>query len=433
MKSIRMFALLVFLLTSCSPSPTQPVLVPTSTIQAATFSPADASTPTKAGLPNPASSYCEEQGYRLEIRTAVDGSQSGVCVFPDGNECDEWAYFRGECIPSLASPTPQAEDMGNGWKRFTDYGMRFSFEYPADATIEVDGYTVSVNGPIVENNVWPVFLVSHPDDRAEYRVPADVDLRQWLIDHNLYVDQPQPDRVIADTTAVHVRFQGGQQSVANDRYYFVHNNQIFLITILHTGKEEDWALYDHFLDSFQFEQTFSAAQPSLPTVPAIEPADYQGWWTYTHGAYGFSIMLPEDWVMEEITTFDPIMNGHSLNLHPREIAPDVTIEKQNIRMTFRRTGEDALLWPTGIGVGECVEQGTLVVDGQPAQRIALVCPNGYVTSIWYHDGDGQPNITRGDMEFGFIYNAGGPCESGLWLNGKIQHVGEMIIASLRVP
>jgi uncharacterized protein len=48
-------------------------------------------------MPNPASLYCEQNGNSLEIRTAEDGSQSGVCVFPDGSTCDEWAYFRGEC------------------------------------------------------------------------------------------------------------------------------------------------------------------------------------------------------------------------------------------------------------------------------------------------------------------------------------------------
>ena len=48
-------------------------------------------------MPNPASVYCEENGNKLEIQTAEDGSQSGLCVFPDGSECDEWAYFRGEC------------------------------------------------------------------------------------------------------------------------------------------------------------------------------------------------------------------------------------------------------------------------------------------------------------------------------------------------
>jgi putative hemolysin len=58
-------------------------------------------------MPNPASVYCEQNGYTLEIRTAADGSQSGVCVFPDGSECNEWAYFRGECGPAAENnPTP---------------------------------------------------------------------------------------------------------------------------------------------------------------------------------------------------------------------------------------------------------------------------------------------------------------------------------------
>ena len=58
-------------------------------------------------MPNPASVYCEQNGNKLEIQTASDGSQSGVCVFPDGSTCDEWAYFRGECGPAAQnSPTP---------------------------------------------------------------------------------------------------------------------------------------------------------------------------------------------------------------------------------------------------------------------------------------------------------------------------------------
>lgn len=51
-----------------------------------------------AQLANPSAVYCEEQGHTYEIRTAADGSQSGVCVFSDGTECDGWAYYRGECM-----------------------------------------------------------------------------------------------------------------------------------------------------------------------------------------------------------------------------------------------------------------------------------------------------------------------------------------------
>lgn len=61
----------------------------------------------QVNMPNPAAAYCEQNGYEYEIRTADDGSQSGVCVFPDGSTCDEWAYFRGECSPGAqASSTP---------------------------------------------------------------------------------------------------------------------------------------------------------------------------------------------------------------------------------------------------------------------------------------------------------------------------------------
>ena len=62
---------------------------------------------TQAGMPNPASVYCTQKGNKLEIRTAADGSQSGICVLPDGSICDEWAYFRGECgLAAQKSPTP---------------------------------------------------------------------------------------------------------------------------------------------------------------------------------------------------------------------------------------------------------------------------------------------------------------------------------------
>ncbi len=67
------------------------------------------------GMPNPASQYCEEQGGRLEIRTAEDGSQSGYCIFADGSECEEWAYFRGECAPGGTSAVPIDELLDLVW------------------------------------------------------------------------------------------------------------------------------------------------------------------------------------------------------------------------------------------------------------------------------------------------------------------------------
>ena len=269
MKQIMMLIFVFFLLSACTTPPTQ---------SAPAIAPTDAQ---PAGMGNPAAVYCEEQGNRLAIRTAADGSQSGVCIFPDGSECDEWAYFRKECAPA--------------------------------------------------------------------------------------------------------------------------------------------------------SQTESTSSPTeIPIAMPIDPADYQqGWWTYTHTVYNFSIMLPEDWAVDETTVGDPLMNGHMLMLHPRLQGEGA--EGLLIRMTFRRTGEDVLLWPTGVGSGEFIPQGTLDVAGQPARRILFVCPTGEVTAIWYHNAEeNQPNIMRGELEFGFIFSYS-YCEPGFSLSGKIQRVGEMIIASLKVP
>jgi putative hemolysin len=240
----------------------------------------------QSNLPNPASVYCEENGGQLEMRQDASGGVQGICIFPDGSECDEWAYYRGECSPaseSVATPVQTAE---------------------------------------TDTNVPTVF----------------------------------------------------------------------------------------------------------PTPLPIDAADYEGWWNYTHTIYGFSMMFPEDWTVEEIAADDPLLGGHLLNLHPQN-----GTGKENIRMTFRRVGEETLLWPTGVGQGEFVPQGTLDVAGQPAERVLLVCPTGEVTAIWYHQDESQPNIMRGDLEFGFIFTAADHCEAGYSLTGKTEQVGEMIIASLSMP
>jgi putative hemolysin len=94
MKRIIPFTIILLALTACTSLRVQtPEPVPT-----------DISQP---NMPNPALVYCEQNGNTSEIQTAADGSQSGLCVFPDGSSCDEWDYFRGECGPATQkSPTP---------------------------------------------------------------------------------------------------------------------------------------------------------------------------------------------------------------------------------------------------------------------------------------------------------------------------------------
>ena len=46
----------------------------------------------------PSSTNCIQKGNRLEIKKSSDGSEHGICISPSGETCEEWAYFRGECV-----------------------------------------------------------------------------------------------------------------------------------------------------------------------------------------------------------------------------------------------------------------------------------------------------------------------------------------------
>jgi len=46
-----------------------------------------------AELANPASTYCVEQGGKLEIRKEAKGD-TGYCHLPDGKVVEEWEFFR---------------------------------------------------------------------------------------------------------------------------------------------------------------------------------------------------------------------------------------------------------------------------------------------------------------------------------------------------
>ena len=48
------------------------------------------------GIPNPASFYCQEMGYELDLRD-TDGGTEGICVMPNGAECEEWEFLAGSC------------------------------------------------------------------------------------------------------------------------------------------------------------------------------------------------------------------------------------------------------------------------------------------------------------------------------------------------
>lgn len=48
------------------------------------------------GIANPAAVMCQELGYKYEIINA-SSDQTGICIMPDGQSCNAWEFYSGEC------------------------------------------------------------------------------------------------------------------------------------------------------------------------------------------------------------------------------------------------------------------------------------------------------------------------------------------------
>ncbi len=94
---------MIALATGCGDDdPAEPAADSTTTSTTSTTSTTVADSP--VGLANPASTYCVEHGGTSEIRTAPDGSQSGICRLADGTEVDEWEYYRQQSGATTTTP-----------------------------------------------------------------------------------------------------------------------------------------------------------------------------------------------------------------------------------------------------------------------------------------------------------------------------------------
>ena len=126
-------------------------------------------------MANPASVFCEEQGFQLEMREDANGTY-GVCIFPDGSECEEWAYFRGECQPGNSETGSQdSEDQTISQSVVALYGniIASDVEVPAPSILVIrpEGiatiYITGENGDI-ENQIIALQDKPEPANKASF-------------------------------------------------------------------------------------------------------------------------------------------------------------------------------------------------------------------------------------------------------------------------
>jgi putative hemolysin len=146
-----------------------------------------------AGIANPASVYCVNQGYQNEIRKDEAGNEFGVCIFPDNSECEEWAFFRGECLPGQnpASVLPTEEDTSTTdicpgpepgtllhVEENSSGGTGYCFHYPE--TMEISAMDnqkgIAIMGPAPDGSAMP----SQPGVSIQVIDLAGKDFQQYV-------------------------------------------------------------------------------------------------------------------------------------------------------------------------------------------------------------------------------------------------------------
>lgn len=88
---------------------------------------------TQIKVANPASVYCEKQGGESKTYNLQTGDY-GVCIFSDGQECEEWAFYRGECKPLTGQELENQEQQGDNIVQISNINM---LKYALNAVKEI--------------------------------------------------------------------------------------------------------------------------------------------------------------------------------------------------------------------------------------------------------------------------------------------------------
>jgi inhibitor of cysteine peptidase len=155
-----------------------------------------------------------------------------------------------------------------------------------------------------------------------------------------------------------------------------------------------------------------------PTTVAYPAGGMKGWRTYTDTDYGFSFQYPPEWKLQPGYG---TMAGHAVLLKPDTVNAQLVV-------AFKRTNEDVQLGRTGLGSGECLLRGSVLLAGKEINRSVLVF-NGKDMTVMY----GCNNcLVRGQVQFNFDLDTLNGWTDPTALTDAVEAQADLIVASVKM-
>lgn len=389
------------------------LLVSAALLAAALFmtacSEAEATPTDEVGLANPASVYCEEQGYTLELRTDEEGGMYGVCIFPDGSECEEWAFFQGECQPGDSLGGEEAspiEMMVYAWYGRVVSGEESSIA-PSKLVLMPEGTgEVMVTGETgeIESQILSIRDKEPPANNAHFwgrlSCPAGALDQCLLTVTHMRVDGPgevpTPENIDGWEGVIYGG-PPGPRSGGDD--YFALAGPFHIQYGIHGADEGIQAQIESYRDSGQAVRISGQLIAGIPDwngtqiiVTSIEPVEVDpallpeapmweeetsGWMTYTNERYGYSFSYPETATITELGVMgyptDEIPEGMTSDEYlaqlEKEYGDNFCVEVKYalgyiyIAADWETTSKYGVCGRTGVGAGELVDKTEELVIG----------------------------------------------------------------------
>ena len=156
-------------------------------------------------------------------------------------------------------------------------------------------------------------------------------------------------------------------------------------------------------------------------VAALQAIDYAGWQTYDNASYGFGLRYPAGWSLVEALDPEDTMYQHRVTLG------DPSDPAIVLHIAFKAESEDRWISPTGMGGGELLDRGSMLLLGEELPRQALVA-EGKDMAVVYVCG----RVHRGELVFWCgLHYAGSPLTDP-GLSPETERLADAVIASIQV-